>query len=207
MIKKPTYEELEEKVNKLEKTIEKQSQAEESLQERLEGVLRESEEHLRSFMENAKGFAVYRLRVDPEDYYKGHVIFVSPSLNDTIGVSPQDEFSEWFKGVHEDDLPSLIDAQNQSVESGDTFDQEFRLRNLEGGWRWIHAISNPVFDSEGKPQYYNGIMMDVTAQKQAEGGAAGKRQEIECHLRCHDRNNAPYRSGGHRLCCQSDNLR
>ena len=169
MIKKPTYEELEEKVNELEKTIEKQSQAEESLQERLEGVLRESEEHLRSFMENAKGFAVYRLIVDPEDYYRGHVIFVSPSLKDTIGVSPQDEFSEWFKGVHEDDLPSLINAQNQSVESGDTFDQEFRLRNLERGWRWIHAISNPVFDSEGKPQYYNGIMMDVTAQKQAEG--------------------------------------
>ncbi|HKI49809.1 MAG TPA: PAS domain S-box protein, partial [Desulfobacteria bacterium] len=32
----------------------------------------------------------------------------------------------------------------------------------------VHVIANPVFDREGKPEYYNAIMIDVTAQKQAE---------------------------------------
>jgi PAS domain S-box-containing protein len=135
---------------------------------RAEQALRENEKHFHSFMENAKGFAVYRLKIDPDNYYRGHLVFVSPSLKDIVGVSPQAEFSQWFKNVHEDDLPALINAQNESVESGVTFDQEFRLKGLEGGWRWLHVISNPVFNSEEKPEYYNGIMIDITAQKQAE---------------------------------------
>jgi PAS domain S-box-containing protein len=133
-----------------------------------EQALRENEKHFHSFMENAKGFAVYRLKLDPENYYGAHVVFVSPSLKDLVGLSPQDEYSQWFKNVHEDDLPSIIHAQNESSQFGVPLDQEFRVKVLEGEWRWIHAIANPVFDSEGKPEYYNAIIIDVTAQKQAE---------------------------------------
>ena len=145
----------------------KQLQEENEAHKRTEEALRESEEHLRSFMESAKGFVVYRLKIDPKDYHKAHVAFVSPSLKDIIGVSPQEQFSEWFKNIHEDDLPSLINAQNESAQSGVPLDQEFRLKSLEGEWRWFHVISNPVFDSEGKPEYYNGITIDITEQKQA----------------------------------------
>ena len=145
----------------------KQLQEENEAHKRTEEELRESEEHLRSFMESAKGFVVYRLRIDPKDYHKAHVAFVSPSLKDIIGVSPQEQFSEWFKDIHEDDLPSLINAQNESAQSGVPLDQEFRFKSLEGEWRWLHVISNPVFDSEGKPEYYNGITIDITEQKQA----------------------------------------
>ena len=146
---------------------------------RMAEVLQRSEEHHHSFMESAKGFIVYRLEVDPENYFSGRLIFVSPGIEDEIGVSPEAEFSEWFKSVHPDDLPALIEAQSKSVQNGDTFDQEFRWKNLMGGWRWCHAISNPVFDSEGKPKYFNGMIIDVTPQKQAEKSL----QESERHLR------------------------
>ncbi len=146
----------------------KQLQKENEMRKRTEDALRESEEHLRSFMESAKGFIVYRLEVDPENYFSGRLIFVSPGIEDEIGISPEAEFSEWFNSAHPDDLPSLIEAQAKSVQNGDTFDREFRWKNLKGGWEWCHAISNPVFDSEGKPKYYNGMIINVTAQKQAE---------------------------------------
>ena len=158
VVKKRTAE-LTQKNEQLKKEIEERKRAEEAL--------RESEEHLRSFMENAKGFAAYRLRIDPNDYYKAHVVFVSPNLKDIVGVSPREEFSEWFKNIHEDDLPSLINAQNESAQSGAPLEQEFRLKGLEGKWRWLHVISNPVFDSEGKLEYFNGITIDITEQKQA----------------------------------------
>ena len=153
-------------------------QEENEARKRTEDALRESEEHLRSFMESAEGFAVYRLRIDPEDYYSGHVIFVSPSLKDTIGVSPQDEFSKWFENIHDDDLPSVINAQKESAQTGVPFRQEFRLKTLEGGLRWVQAISNGVFDSEGKPKYYNGMIIDVTAQKQAEKALRESQQRM-----------------------------
>ncbi len=133
-----------------------------------EEALRESEEHHRSFMESAKGFIVYRLEVDPENYFSGRLVFVSPGIEDEIGISPEAEFSEWFNNVHPDDLPALIEAQAKSVRNGDTFDQEFRWKNVKGEWGWCHVISNPDFDSDGNPAYYNGLMVNLTAQKQAE---------------------------------------
>ena len=77
-------------------------------------------------MESAKGFIVYRLEVDIENYFSGRLVFVSPSIEDEIGISPEAEFSEWFNNVHPDDLPGLIEAQAKSVLNGDTFDHEFR---------------------------------------------------------------------------------
>ena len=163
MAKKPTYEELEQRVKKLDES--------ERELERLKGVeekLRESEEHHRSFVESAKGFIVYRLEVDPENYFSGRLVFVSPSIEDEIGISPEAEFSEWFNNVHPDDLPGLIEAQAKSIRNGDTFDQEFRWKDIKGEWGWCHAISSPVFDSGGNPAYYNGLIVNLTAQKQAE---------------------------------------
>ena len=69
-----------------------QLQEENEMRKRTEDALRESEEHLRSFMDSAKGFVVYRIKIDPKDYYKAHVVFVSPNLKDVIGVSPREEF-------------------------------------------------------------------------------------------------------------------
>ena len=132
--------------------------------------LRESDEHHRSFMESARGFIVYRLEVDPENYFNGRPVFVSSSIKDEIGISPEAEFSEWFKNVHPDDLPGLAEAQAKSIQNGITFDRRFRWKNIMGEWRWGHAVSNPVFDSEGKPKYFNGIIMDITAQMEAEEG-------------------------------------
>ena len=159
MAEKPTYEELEQRVKALE--------SESFERKKAEVMLRESEEHHRSFMESAKGFVVYRLKVDPDNYFGGRLVFVSPSIEDEIGVSPETEFNEWFNSVHPDDLPRLLEAQAKSIRNGDMFDQEFRWKNLAGKWGWCHAISNPVFDSDGKPKYYNGMIIDVTAQKQA----------------------------------------
>ena len=153
-----------------------QLQEENEMRERTEDALRESEEHLRLFMDSAKGFVVYRIKIDPKDYYKAHVVFVSPNLKDVIGVSPREEFSEWFKNIHEDDLPSFINAQNESAQSGVSLDQKFRLKGMEGEWRWLHVVSNPVFDSEGNPEYYNGIAIDITEQKEAEQALNEKEQ-------------------------------
>ena len=156
-----------------------QLQEENEMRKRTEDELRKSEEHLRSFMESAKGFIVYRLEIDPQNYFGGRLIFVSPGIEDEIGVSPEAEFSEWFNSVHPEDLPGLVEAQAKSVQNGDTFDREFRWKNIMGEWGWCHAISNPVFDSNGKPKYYNGIVMIVTAQHRAEEAL----QESEGNLR------------------------
>ena len=169
---KNAHAELEQRVR--ERTAELQESNEELADEieertRMEEALSKNEQHLRSFMENAKGFILYRLMVDPKNKYKGHVVFVSPSIEDIMGVSLREDFSEWFKNIHEDDLPSVMKAHKKSTETGVLFDQLMRIYHPgKGEWRWIRAISNPVFDSDGNPAYYNGLMVDITAKKRAE---------------------------------------
>ena len=169
---KNAHDELEQRVK--ERTAELQESNEELADEieertRIEEALSKNEQHLRSLMESAKGFVLYRLAVDPEDKYKAHVVFVSPSIEDIMGISTQEDFSEWFKNIHEDDLPSVMTAHKKSAETGELFDQLMRIYHPgKAEWRWIRGISNPVFDSDGNPAYYNGLTVDITAAKQAE---------------------------------------
>ena len=169
---KNAHDELEQSVK--ERTAELQESNEvlaDEIEERMliEEALSKNEQHLRSLMESAKGFILYRLMVDPKDKYKANVIFVSPSIEDIMGVSPQEDFSEWFMNIHEDDLPSVMTANKKSAETGELFDQLMRIYHPgKGEWRWIRGISNPVFDSDGNPAYYNGLMVDITAEKWAE---------------------------------------
>jgi DNA-binding NtrC family response regulator len=55
-------------------------------------------------MESAKGFAVYRHRIDPEDYYSGHVIFVRPLPTGNERI------------LFNDDEQVLIDVGSQMLE-------------------------------------------------------------------------------------------
>ena len=140
------HDELERRVESRTAELEKankQLQEENEARKRTEEVLRETEEYHRSFTESARGFIVYRLEVDPENYFSGRLIFVSPGIEDEIGVSPEAEFSEWFNNIHSHDLPGLFEVQAKSVQNGDTFDQEFRWENFLLSPYLIKALSLP----------------------------------------------------------------
>jgi len=55
------------------------------------------------------------------------------------------------------------------VQDSTPFNQQMRIYHpIKHEWRWIHAISHPVYDKRDECTYFNGIMIDITAQKQAE---------------------------------------
>jgi PAS domain S-box-containing protein len=122
---------------------------------RAEDLLRESESHMRSLIEAAKSFAIYRLAVDPANPYLGRVVVVSPSLEDLLGTADPHDFVTWFADIHPDDLPRIVEANRRSLESGAPFDEQLRFFNSrQGKWTWAHVRSTPVYDSEGKLTYF-----------------------------------------------------
>jgi len=134
-----------------------------------EEALRESEAHLRSVLESAKGFAVYRLSVSPDDPFLGQIILVSPSAKELLGVEDPTHFPSWFEPVHPDDRPRVEEANRRSAVEGVPFDETMRyFHQKRGEWRWFRTISNPVLDRRGRPLYFNGITIDITEQKRAE---------------------------------------
>jgi PAS domain S-box-containing protein len=134
-----------------------------------EEALRESEGNMRSLMENARNSAVYRVALDPSNPYLARVLVASPSMHDLFGVPDLQDFSSWFDPIHPDDRPRIVEANRRSLETGVPFDQQMRFFNNERGeWTWARVVSTPMFDAEGRLTHFNGLIVDITKQKQAE---------------------------------------
>ncbi len=150
-------------------------QANESLQaqiterRQLEDALRESESHLRSLMESARHYAIYRIAFDPAHPYLARVVLASPSLKDLLSISELYDLSTWFANIHPDDLLRCEEANRRSLETGVPFDEQFRVFRPESGeCRWVHDRSTPVFDAAGRLTHFNGLMFDITELKQTQ---------------------------------------
>ncbi|MCB9419804.1 MAG: PAS domain S-box protein [Ardenticatenaceae bacterium] len=143
-------------------------------------ALQQSEAHLRSMLESAQGYAIYRLAVDPDHPYQGRVVLVSPSIRDVIGIADPYDFNAWFNDIHPNDEARIIAANQRAIDKGMPFDEEMRIFNRQRGqWRWMHTVSNPVLDENGRITYFNGITIDITEQKQAQETLAQINQVLE----------------------------
>jgi PAS domain S-box-containing protein len=134
-----------------------------------EEALRTSEGHLRSLLENARNFAVYRLAVDPSVPYGARVILVSPSMQELMGIADPYDFRLWFEVIHPDDLPRVEAANQEAIDRGVPYSETVRCYHRERKeWIWVQTTSAPVLDERGRVTHFNGLVLDVTDQKRAE---------------------------------------
>jgi PAS domain S-box-containing protein len=131
--------------------------------------LEQSESLLRSVVQNAQRFGIYRILVDSENLYAGKVVLVSPSIADIFGIDDIYRFESWFENLHPDDRTRVVEANHRSLKEGIPYNQPTRFFNKRRNrWCWVHTISNPGFDSQGKLTHFDGIVVDLTEQKEAE---------------------------------------
>ena len=145
---------LESKMQQLEQDI--------AIREKVEAELRASEERFRSFVENANDI-VFSLSED------GVFTYVSPNWSEILGHPPSEILGRFFGDfVHPDDVhvcPAALErAKTGAKQSG----IEYRVRHLDGSWRW--HVTNGVFlpGSDDRDPSFLGIARDVTAAKDAE---------------------------------------
>jgi len=145
----------------------------------VEESLRNSEEHLRSLMESATGFTIYRLVYDPDSPRSLRVIFVSPSFEDIIGLPESMKFETWFESVHPDDVDRIAKANQQAFKTR-RFDEVYRTYNhKKGEWRWIHAIATGGTRADGWNRYVNGLMIDITDKQNAHEKLKANENELK----------------------------
>ncbi|MBN1669130.1 MAG: GAF domain-containing protein [Anaerolineales bacterium] len=131
--------------------------------------LRRNEAMLRSVMENAKHFALYRIRIDKDLPFGGEVVMVSPALREMIGVDDLENFTNWFTNLHPEDEARILEANRRSLEEGRPYNEPARFHNPKtGDWTWVHTISNPQYNEQGEITHFDGMVIDLTEQKQAE---------------------------------------
>ena len=141
---------------------------------RVERELREAEERYRHLVEDLPA-VVYLWQLGPRDDSSGHW-YISPQLERVLGYRPSEwhaDWSTWKNRVHPHDRDRVLGAAQRSERTGEPFEEEFRYLAKDGRVVWVHETATMLRrDEEGRPFVFQGVMVDITAQKDAEVKAA-----------------------------------
>ncbi len=102
----------------------------------------------------------------------GRVTFVSPQIEALLGYPPEratDDRTWWWATVHPDDVERVQAANRLAFATRVDFDQVYRMRTADGRWVWVRDKARPVYDDDGRIGYWQGFMVDVSVQMEAEG--------------------------------------
>ncbi len=144
-----------------------------------ERALSESEEHLRSLMETAVNFSVYRIAFRDGDPGSADIVFVSPSIKKLMGIEDPGTLNNWFENIHPEDKTRILDA-HFSLPRKTRVDESMRVFNPRcGEWRWIQFISTSVMDPNGLLKYSNGILFDITERVEVTEMLRMKEEELK----------------------------
>lgn len=75
--------------------------------------------------------------------------------------NPADLRALWTAAIHDDDRERVLAAWRHAVESGEAFDQRYRLRLPGGDYRWFRSRGAPRRDSAGRILEWRGSLEDI----------------------------------------------
>ena len=73
----------------------------------------------------------------------------------------------YTRHIHEEDLPRVQAAIDEAAREGRRFDTEYRVRQPDGGVRWVAGRGWIERDAAGRPVRFPGVLIDITERKRA----------------------------------------
>ncbi len=97
--------------------------------------------------------------------------YISPQIESLLGYTQE----EWLANpdlltgvIHPDDLPEVNERDIETDKTGEPFVVEYRAFTRDGRMIWVHDEAVLVYDANGKPDDWHGVMYDITDRKRAE---------------------------------------
>ncbi|MBI4516003.1 MAG: PAS domain S-box protein [Deltaproteobacteria bacterium] len=148
-----------------------------SERKRTEDVLRSSEEHFRSLVENTRDLIVILNRDGTPRYH-------SPSIERVLGYKPDElNAQNTFEWVHPDDRAKVVDLFARGIQTpGTTASVEYRFRHKDGSWRVLEAIGTNLIDHP----VVAGVVFnsrDITERRQMEAELEQAKEAAEAATR------------------------
>jgi diguanylate cyclase (GGDEF)-like protein/PAS domain S-box-containing protein len=108
--------------------------------------------------------------IDAADEHSS-TIYISPQVTDVLGYSPAQWLADrglWAKLIHPDDRERLRAEHIRTNATGDPFRAEYRMVARDNRLVWVRDEASLVRDEQGRPKFWQGVMVDITDQKRAE---------------------------------------
>jgi len=97
----------------------------------------------------------------------GECLYTNTSWQEIFGVSLIESLTvQWMEFLHPDDKEAVSEQWSQTLDNLNAFSRDCRIINSKGEKRWVHLRSSPVFSDTGTR--YIGTVMDITDRKRTE---------------------------------------
>jgi PAS domain S-box-containing protein len=107
-------------------------------------------------------------------------LYISPQSERILGYPPSAYLARpelWRDNTHPDDRPLVATTWAAARASGQSFQCEYRVQHRNGRWLWIRDGAEPVRGPDGKVRAWQGVLHDITAQKEAEQALRGTEEK------------------------------
>jgi PAS domain S-box-containing protein len=127
--------------------------------------LERSRENYRNIVTNVPGI-VYHCQNDP----KRTMLFISGGVEKIIGLGINAfilEGQSIVPFIEKEDQQKVRQTLDDALQSQRPFEMEYRIRDLVGNRKWVYEKGLPVLDRSNGKTTFQGVIIDITAQKEA----------------------------------------
>src|SRR5260370_34292906 len=127
---------------------------------RVEEALHVSEHDLRLVIDSIPGFVW-------TDTAAGEIEFLNERYRNCLGKTLE-EVKDLPATLHPDDRERVKAEWSRSVETGQPFDTEVRIRRADGMYRWFNARGTPLRDAESRIVRWYNLLTDIDERRRSE---------------------------------------
>jgi hypothetical protein len=139
---------------------------------KIEEAMRTSELRMRLIVETIPGL-VHTMTAD------GELEYLNQQVLDYFGRT-REEMKSWATNdiLHPDERALVGKHWLRSVETGEPFDHEHRVRRADGTFRWFHSRGYPLRDKDGRIIRWYNLLTDIDDRKRAEEALLAREREL-----------------------------
>jgi len=112
--------------------------------------------------------------------------YVNRKIEDLLGYTMDewlDQEDMWMEVLHPDDREVELAAHDLHSATGDPWRREYRLIGANGQVVWVRDHATLMRDGDGNPLHWQGVMIDITAEREAQGAIERANDELEFRVR------------------------
>ncbi len=112
--------------------------------------------------------------------------YVNRKIEDLLGYTMDewlDQEDMWMEVLHPDDREVELAAHDLHSATGDPWRREYRLIGADGNVVWVRDHATLMRDPAGHPMHWQGVMVDITGEKEAQRAIERANDELEFRVR------------------------
>lgn len=108
-------------------------------------------------------------------------LYISPRIEELTGYTPEEwrgDLNIWLNLIHPEDRKRIEKRDQRTHEQGERFQEEYRIIRRDGRIIWVKEDTNLINDQDGKPLFWQGLLLDITKEKENEAALQRQLDEL-----------------------------